>query len=134
MPRRRAAIERLFFDFSSAASSASFSASRRLASSVPDAELAGELDRQRLDVVRPFAQRGDPDPQHVEAIAQILAKLFFLDQLLERLVGRGHEPRRRLERLRAAEPLELAVLQEAQQLDLDDRRDVTDLVEEQRAA
>ena len=39
-----------------------------------------------------------------------------------------------LDRLGAAEPLELALLQHAQQLDLRRQVDVADLVEEQRAA
>ena len=49
-------------------------------------------------------------------------------------VGRGDDPHVDAEGLVAADALELALLQEAQQLHLDGRRDLADLVEEQRAA
>ena len=45
-----------------------------------------------------------------------------------------HEAHVHLQRLRAAEPLELALLQQPQQLHLHVRGDVADLVQEERAA
>ena len=44
------------------------------------------------------------------------------------------DPHVDLERRRAADPLELALLEDAQQLRLDRERQLADLVEEQRAA
>ena len=50
------------------------------------------------------------------------------------MVRRRHDAHVDLDAARPAEPLEPPLLQHAQQLDLRRRRDVTDLVEEQRAA
>ena len=47
-------------------------------------------------------------------------------------MGRGDDPRVDADRPRAAEALDLALLEHAQQLDLDLDRQVADLVEEQR--
>ena len=49
-------------------------------------------------------------------------------------VRRGDEADVDLDRLRTADPLELLLLQDAQQLRLELERDLADLVEEQRAA
>ena len=54
--------------------------------------------------------------------------------LLEVAVGRRDDADVDLDRLAAADALELALLQHAQQLDLHLQRQVADLVEEQRAA
>ena len=56
------------------------------------------------------------------------------DLLLEIAVRRGDDAHVDLDRLAAADPLELALLQDAQQLDLHVQRELADLVEEQRAA
>ena len=55
-------------------------------------------------------------------------------RLFDVLVGRGNHAHIRANRLRAAEPLEFARLEHAQQLDLRREVDLADLVEEQRAA
>ena len=56
------------------------------------------------------------------------------DRVLEVLVGRGDQPHVDLDRLDAAQPLELALLDDAQQLDLDGEVHLADLVEQERAA
>src|ERR1019366_8437940 len=58
----------------------------------------------------------------------------FLDQLLEMLIGRGDYARIHFDRLRAADSLERPLLQKTQQLGLNHRRQVTDLVEQNRSA
>ena len=70
----------------------------------------------------------------VEPVEQILAEAAARDLLLEVAVGRGDEAHVDVDRLDAADALELALLQRAQQLDLHLDRDLADLVEEQRAA
>ena len=90
--------------------------------------------RQRLDVLGALAQRRDPDLEHLEPEEEVLAKLPALDQLFQRLVRRRDEPGRRFQRLAASQALKLALLQEAQELDLDRQRHVADLVQEQGPA
>jgi hypothetical protein len=71
---------------------------------------------------------------HVDAVVQVGAVLAALHHLLEVAVGGADQPHVDLHRLAAADAFELALLQHAQQLGLEGRRDVADLVEEQRAA
>ena len=72
--------------------------------------------------------------EDVQAVVQILAERAVGDRRFEHLVGGGDQAHVDLDRVGAAEPLELALLQHAQQLDLRGQVDVADLVEEQRAA
>src|SRR5690606_20805372 len=91
------------------------------------------LDEQR-DVAGPLAQRWDLQRDDVQAVVQVLAEVPALDLLLEIAVRRRDQPDVYLERLDATDPLELALLDRAQELDLHLDRDLADLVEEQRAA
>ena len=75
--------------------------------------------RQRLDVLGTLAQRRDPDLEHLEPEEEVLPKPPAVDQLFERLVRRRNEPGRRFQSLAASQPFKLALLQEAQELDLD---------------
>ena len=61
-------------------------------------------------------------------------KLLLGDQRLQVLVGRADDAHVDRDLLAAADALDHAVLQEAQQLRLQRQRHVADLVEEQRAA
>ena len=72
--------------------------------------------------------------KHVQPIEEILAELLFVDERGEIAIGRGNQPRVGAQRARAAETLELALLQHAQQLGLQLQRDLADLVEKHRAA
>src|SRR4029079_12299142 len=78
--------------------------------------------------------RRQADREHVEPVVQLLAELAVLDPLLEVEDGRADQPDIDLDGLRPPDALELALLQRAQELDLDLDRQVADLVEEQRAA
>ena len=89
-------------------------------------------DEQR-DVVLAIAQRRQLDRDHVEAVEEILAELPFLHHLPQVDVGRGDDADVDLDRLHAAEPHEVALLDHAQQLGLRLERDVADLVEEDAA-
>ena len=93
-----------------------------------------EVIGEQQQVGLPLAQRRHEDREHVQPVVQILAERPVLNRLLEILVGRGDEAHVRLQRLGAAEPLVLALLQHAQQLHLRREGDVADFVEEQRAA
>ena len=70
----------------------------------------------------------------VEPVVEVLAEVARRDLLLEVAVGRGDQAHVDLDRLDAADALELALLERAQQLHLHLDRDLADLVEEQRAA
>ena len=72
--------------------------------------------------------------EDVEAVEQILTQRAVRDRRLHVLVGRRDQPDVDLERLGAAEALELPLLQHPQQLDLRREVDVADLVEQQRPA
>src|SRR4029450_12560564 len=67
-------------------------------------------------------------------IVEVLAEAAGLDRLLQIDLGGGDDAGVGADRARAAEPLELPLLQELQQLALDLERQVADLVEEQRTA
>ena len=74
------------------------------------------------------------DVDRVEPIQQVAAEAAGLDLGLDVRVRRREHAHVDLLRARRAEPLELAALEHAQQTRLLGRRDVRDLVEEQRAA
>ena len=76
---------------------------------------------------------GHADREHVEPEEEVGAELPLANRLLQVPVGGRHDARVRPQRLAAAHALELALLQDAQQGDLDRRRQLPDLVEEDRA-
>src|SRR6185503_18741342 len=78
--------------------------------------------------------RREPQRHHVQAVVEILAELTPRDRLREVLVRRRDDADVDADRLVAADPLELALLQDAQDLHLEERRDLADLVEEDRSA
>ena len=93
-----------------------------------------EVAREQRDVLAPLAQRRQPQPDHVEAVEEVLAEQPLPHARLEVLVRGGDHAHVRLDRRVAADAVELAVGQHAQQARLQVRRHVADLVEEQRAA
>ena len=98
------------------------------------AELAHEVIGEEQDVFAPLAQRRQMNPEHRDTIVQVFAKPAVGDRTLEVAVGGGNETDVGLERRRAADPLVLPFLQHAKELGLHGRRQLADLVEEQRAA
>ena len=97
-------------------------------------ELLDEVVGQQQDVGLALAQRRHEDREHVQPVVEILAELAGGDRLLQILVGGGDQADVGADRLGAAQPLELALLQHAQQLDLRREVQLADLVQEQRAA
>src|SRR5271154_3556561 len=96
--------------------------------------LRGEVFRQLQDFSRPIAQRGHLQLDHVEAVVEVLAEALLLYQLFEMLIGRRYDARIDFDRLRTADALERALLQKTQQLGLNHRRQVPNLVEQNRPA
>ena len=70
----------------------------------------------------------------VEAVEQVLAEPPVPHHLIDVRVGGGHDADVDLQGPGLADGLDLAVLEQAQQLGLDVRVELADLVQEQRAA
>ena len=71
-------------------------------------------------------------PQHVEPVVQVRAERPFGHVLAQRAVRRRDDAHVDRDRLRAADARDLALLEHAQELHLRGRRDLADLVEEER--
>src|SRR4051794_35333378 len=95
--------------------------------------LAQEVRRQERGVGRARAQGRHLQADDVEAVEEVLPKLSLRDHVLEVAIRRGDYAHVDADRLVASDALELAFLQEAQQLYLHRGRDLADLVEEERA-
>ena len=91
------------------------------------------MQRQRRNVVDALAQRRDRQRKDTQAIVEIGPERSVFDHLHQIAVRRRDDPHVHLLGSRAPEPLELTLLQDAQQLGLYFRRNVADLVQEQRA-
>ena len=89
--------------------------------------------REHADVLAPLAKRRQRDGDHRQAEEEVLAEAAGGDLRLEVFVGRRDHPGVHLDALLAAEPLDLSLLQEAQQLDLKRQAHLRDLVEEDGA-
>ena len=93
-----------------------------------------EVGDQLGDVLLALAQRRQLDRHDGEAVVEILAELPVADELAQVLVGRRQDAHVDLDEHVAADRLDLALLDHAQELVLHLGRDVADLVEEERAA
>jgi len=91
-----------------------------------------ELDQDR-DVVAALAKRGEVDRDDVEPVVQVLTEPTGVDLAEQVAVGRRDDPSVDLDRPGVADPLELPLLQDPQQLDLELGRGAVDLVEEDAA-
>src|SRR5690606_17914791 len=97
------------------------------------AEVAEEVLDQERDVALALAQRRQAHLDHVEPVVEVLAEAALPDLLQQIAVGRRDQPYVDLDGLDAAHPLELLLLDRAEQLHLHVDRDLADLVEEERA-
>src|SRR5581483_1430583 len=97
-------------------------------------EEAEEAPGERQDVLPPLAQRRHRDLDDVQAIEEVLAESSGRDVALEVAVRGREDAHVRAPRAGLADPLERLVLEEAQELRLQARRHLGDLVEEERAA
>src|SRR5581483_8815382 len=86
------------------------------------------------DVLAPLRERRDRDLHDPQPIVEVLAEFPLLHRLLEVVVRRGEEPHVDLDRVVAADALELLLLDRAQELRLRLERHVAHLVEEERPA
>ena len=97
------------------------------------AALLEEMVRERRDVFAPLAQRGHADREDIDAVEEVVAERAFGHHGAQVAVGGADKPDVGALRARVAHRLELALLDDAQQLRLDRERDVADLVEEYAA-
>ena len=97
-------------------------------------DLGEEVRDQQRDVLAAAIERGHLDVHHVQPVIQVLAELALGEQLLQVAVGGGDDPHVHRQCLRAAYGADQPLLQHAQQLDLEPKRHVADLIEHERAA
>ena len=96
---------------------------------------AGEqVASKRRHVAATFAERRNGDLDDREPVIEVLAEMPRRDLIEQRAVGGGDDADVDLTRMPTAERVDLARLQQAQQLDLRIERQLADLVEHQRAA
>src|SRR5207247_2717715 len=95
--------------------------------------LAEEVLRDERDVLAPVSKRRQPDLDRVQPEQQILTESAPGHFFRKVRVRRGDDPNVHATGARRAEPLELAGLDDAQQLGLLAERHVGDFVQEQRA-
>jgi hypothetical protein len=88
----------------------------------------------RRDVLAPFPQRRHRQHDHVQPIVEIGAEQPVPHRRRQVAIRGRHDPAVHFPRARAADPLEPPGLQEVQELGLQPRRDVADLVQERGAA
>src|SRR5258707_10910762 len=93
----------------------------------------GEAVREGRDVLPPLAQRRNQNRQHAEPKVQILAEVPARRVLGEVAVRRGDDADVHLDRLRAADALELLLLEDTKQLRLEVQPHLAHFIEEQRA-
>src|SRR5436190_9978338 len=98
------------------------------------AELVDEELREHRDVAVTLAQRRNGNGKHRQPEEQVLAELPRGNGRLEMLVRRRDDADVDMEETRAADALELLLLERAQDLGLQRERQLADFVEEQRPA
>jgi hypothetical protein len=96
--------------------------------------LVDEVLDQERDVLATLAERGENEARDVEAVVEVEAEALVGDRLLQILVRRRDDPHVDRHGLVVAEAADLAFLDRAQQLRLEGRLRLRDLVEEERAA
>src|ERR1051325_10468770 len=91
------------------------------------------MEHQELDVLAPRSQRREPEGGYIEAVEKVEAELVFLGHRIEIAMGRGHDSHVDLDGFDAAEPLELPVLEQSEQLRLEGGAELADFVQEECA-
>src|SRR5580765_7042832 len=103
----------------------------RDALAVEGCEALQEVIDQVRDVLDALAERGHLDHEHGDSIVEILAERSLRHGRSQVLVGRGDQADVRSNRFRPADLGELAALDDAQQLGLERRAQLAELVDEQ---
>src|SRR5712692_2788003 len=98
------------------------------------AQLRGERARERDYVLGPLPQGRDLDGEDRQPVVQVLAEAPLRDRLAQVAMGGGDDAHVDAHRRSPAEPLHLALLEDAEKLRLQFERQLADLVEEQRPA
>src|SRR5208282_3756649 len=93
--------------------------------------LLHEASREHREVLAPLAQRRNGDRKFGEPVVEVGAETGGGNARLKLLVGGGNKANIEGRGLDAAERAQFALLNDAQQLDLGGRREVSYLVEEQ---
>ena len=96
--------------------------------------LLQQMSGQRQDVVAAFAQRRQRQRKYVEAVVEVFAEAAGGHFIAQQAVGGGDDAHVERHRRAAAEALDFALLQHAQQLGLQRQRHLGDFVEQDRAA
>ncbi len=96
-------------------------------------QLVHEMVGQKRNVLLALAQRRNVQRHHVQAVVEVFAERALLERRAQILVGGGDHAHVDVPRHVAAQPLEFALLQNAQQLHLDGRRHVADFIQKHRA-
>ena len=93
-----------------------------------------EMLGQHGHVLGTLAQRGQTQPDHIQAVEQVFTEHPILDPLLQVLVGGSNHADIAFDRRMATNPVELPIRQHAQQPGLQIEGHVTDFVQEQGPA
>src|SRR5262249_7373083 len=80
-----------------------------------------------------LAQGWNANGNDVQPVVEILPKRALLERGAQILVGGGKDPNVNLQRFRSAQPLELAVLQDMEQLDLNGAGNIADFIQKDRS-
>src|SRR5579863_1488146 len=97
---------------------------------VPLAELLNEVANQQRNIFSSLAQRRESNWKYVEPVVQIRPKVPLIDHHFQITIGGGNQPCVCPQGARAAQTLELPLLQDAQKLRLNLQRNFTDFIEE----
>ena len=97
------------------------------------AEDAEKIVRQDQGILTPLAQWGGFNTQHIQAVIEIFPELLLLNRQLQILVGGGDDSQIDGDITGAAQPAERLMLQHPQQLGLQRRAHLADLIQEERA-
>ena len=97
-------------------------------------ELAQEVVREQRQVVQPFPQRRNRQGDDLQPVVEIFPERALRDRLLQVAVRRREQPEVHVDVAAAADPHDLPLLKHAQQLHLEFRNQLADLVQEQGPA
>ena len=81
-----------------------------------------------------FGERGDGNRHFGQSVVQIIAERLVSNHLIKIAVSRAHDANIDRDRLASADTFNRAFLQKAKQFYLQWQRDVTDFIQEKRAA
>ncbi len=89
---------------------------------------------QKLDIGFAFAQGGNSDRDHAQAVIQVFAELAFFNFFGQLLVRRGNNTHIHFRVTRITDPAHFSFLEHTQQAHLKSRRGKADFIQEDRTA